>query len=263
MTDTEYQEFMAFIFEKYVRPRGVRLRERFHHHMENEWQYHLYRAERATQWLRFLEAQCVSDEEVYETFKEHRLGRAVADTRESYNFANRAMEEAGFLDAYEANASAILSGLNPQHVPEVDRQLLREIGSPNPELELLELVYQAKELLHKREFMHQETSIRQELKNLEAQLERADRDFDALIKLTSETAESDRPSKPPRRKSRRWFKGLGQISQGAALSIANVALAVGALNFPVTPETRTWGAITSVVTGIGAILNGCGELRHE
>jgi hypothetical protein len=68
----------------------------------------------------------------------------------------------------------------------------------------------------------------------------------------------DRP-----KKSRRWFKGVGQIAQGSALSIADVALAIGVLHLPVSPETQSWGAIASVATGIGTILNGVGDLRNE
>ena len=65
------------------------------------------------------------------------------------------------------------------------------------------------------------------------------------------------------KKSRRWFKGVGQIAQGSALSIADVALAIGVLKLPVSAETQTWGAIASVSTGIGTVLNGVGDLRNE
>lgn len=40
------------------------------------------------------------------------------------------------------------------------------------------------------------------------------------------------------------------------VAIADVALAVGALKFPVSPETQTWGSVASVATGIGTILSG-------
>jgi hypothetical protein len=70
-------------------------------------------------------------------------------------------------------------------------------------------------------------------------------------------------SKKIPKKSRRWFKGLGQISQGAALSIANIGLAINVFKLPVSPETKTWGAIASVTTGIGTVLNGIGDLRNE
>jgi len=65
------------------------------------------------------------------------------------------------------------------------------------------------------------------------------------------------------KKSRRWFKGVGQVAQGSALSIANVALAIGVLKLPVSAETQTWGAIASVATGIGTVLNGVGDLRNS
>ena len=49
-----------------------------------------------------------------------------------------------------------------------------------------------------------------------------------------------------RRKERRWWKGIGQIVQGAAMSLADGALAVGALKFEVSDETKTWGALVIV-----------------
>jgi hypothetical protein len=89
-------------------------------------------------------------------------------------------------------------------------------------------------------------------------LDRAEKEFEQLKKL-----EPERLTEKTSKKSRRWFKGLGQIGQGAALSIANVALAVGVIRFPVSPETQTWGALASVATGIGTVLNGVGDLRSE
>jgi hypothetical protein len=76
-------------------------------------------------------------------------------------------------------------------------------------------------------------------------------------------ANEEKPSQEIPKKPRRWFKALGQIAQGTAISIANVALAIGALKFPVSPETQTWGAMASVATGIGTVLSGVGDLRNE
>jgi hypothetical protein len=258
VTEAEYREFLTYLFERHVRPRIPRLRRRFHHHMEDEWGYHIDQATRAAQILRFIEGHCDNDEDVYETFKLERLGRAVADSRYSCEFGNRVMEEGGFLDAYEANASAILSGLEPEHLPEVDRELLREMGSSNPDIELRGLVYQAKASLERAERMSREASIRQQLKQAESRLLEATQEFDEKKESKNKERGEDHP-----KKSRRWFKGLGQITTGAGISIANVALAVGVLKFPVSAETRTWGALTSVTTGIGTILSGLGDLRNE
>ena len=65
------------------------------------------------------------------------------------------------------------------------------------------------------------------------------------------------------KKTKRWFKGLGQIAQGTALSIANIGLAMGAITIPVAAETAGWGAIVSSITGVGMVLNGYGEFRGE
>lgn len=68
---------------------------------------------------------------------------------------------------------------------------------------------------------------------------------------------------PPERKQPRIFKGLGQIVQGAAMTVADVGLAVGAFHFPVSPETQSWGALASVTAGVGTVMNGVGDLRGE
>jgi hypothetical protein len=258
MNDQEYAEFMSYLFERHVRPRLPRLRRRMFHHMEDEFHYHLDQAERSARVLRFIESYSDDDEDAYRTFTVERLSRAVSDTRSSLSFSNRITEEGGFLDAYESHETEILYGLQPDHLPEEDKEILREIGSINPEVELRGLVYAAKARVRRVERQHREISIRQELKNCEAQLEQGEKTFQMALELKEPESNKNVP-----KKSRRWFKGVGQIAQGSALSIADVALAIGVLHLPVSAETQTWGAIASVTTGIGTILNGVGDLRNE
>ena len=106
--------------------------------------------------------------------------------------------------------------------------------------------------------MLREVGLRTQLTQIEERLEASAKQFSEF----QEAAKKKGDTEPPK-KSRRWFKGLGQIAQGAALSIADVALAVGALHFPVSPETQTWGAVASVATGVGTIFSGMGDLRSE
>jgi hypothetical protein len=124
------------------------------------------------------------------------------------------------------------------------------------------LVYRAKAWLERRERQSRDLSLRQELRSVEEKLEKADAEFqeqvDAATKHLPEATSKNFP-----KKSRRWFKGLGQISQGTALSIADIGLAISVLKLPVSPEAQTWGAIVSVITGIGTVLNGIGDLRNE
>lgn len=258
MTDDEYREFLTFLFERYVRPRLGRVWRRFHHHMMEEWVYHIDQAQRALHVLRYIETNCDDDDDIYRTFTLERLTRAVSDTHSAVVFGDRMAEEAGFLDALEAHADDILNGLQAQHLPDADREMFREMGSLNPDMELRALVLRAKSSRGRLRQNSRELSIRQQLKHAEERVTEAQQEFEKRRKAQEEEPKKERPSQ-----SRRWFKGLGQIAQGAALTIADVALAAGALKFPVSPETQTWGTVASVTTGVGTILNGVGDLRNE
>lgn len=92
-------------------------------------------------------------------------------------------------------------------------------------------------------------------------------------RLSSRLPPTTRCLSPPRRprgiapdvprKHRRWWKGLGQIAEGAALAVADVGIAVGAFKLPVSPETQTYGLVVSAAAGMGKIMNGLGDLRGE
>lgn len=258
MTDEEYRAFLTVLYKTHVLPRLPRVRRGFHHHMMEEWHYHLDQVARSARLLRYIDNYCDDGGDVYSTFTPDRLASAVRDTRSGLSFANRVVEEAGFMDVYERHTIEILSGLQPQHIPEVDKDVLRDMGSPDPEAELAEMVYRSKANRERFMRMCNEVSFRQQLENAEEKIAVAQKEFDEIKKMETKKDEKEHP-----KKSRRWFKGLGQISQGAALSIANVALAAGVINFPVSPETQTWGTIASVATGIGTVLSGVGDLRNE
>lgn len=257
MDDHEYTEFMSYLFERYVRPRLPRVRRHLDHHMKDDFHYHLGQAERSARILRFIESECDDDGDIYGTFKVERLARVISDTRYGLSFSNRITEEGGFLDAYESHETEILGGLQPDHLPKEDKEILRDMGSINPDAELRGLVYLAKARVRNVKRQNREVSIRQELKNCEQELDQAEQKFRKGLEMK----EPELNQIP--KKSRRWFKGVGQIAQGSALSIADVALAIGVLKLPVSAETQSWGALASVVTGIGTLLNGVGDLRNE
>jgi hypothetical protein len=258
MNEAEYREFLSFLFERYVRPRLARVRDRHRHHFEDDFSYHLNQAVRSAQILRFVESYCADAEDAYRTFRLERLKSAVSETRSSLEFSNRLIDEAGFLDACESHTREIADGLEAAQLPDADKDVLREMGSINPEVELRSLVYRAKLLMERSDRQSPDLGLRQELRYAEERLKEADAEFEKHVAAQEEESPEEIP-----KKSRRWFKGLGQISQAAALSIANVALAIGTLKLPVSPETQTWGAIASVTTGIGTVLNGIGDLRNE
>ena len=69
------------------------------------------------------------------------------------------------------------------------------------------------------------------------------------------------PEKP--RKKRRWWKGIGQVVQGAAVAAADIGLLIGILHFPVSAETRSYGLSCPSPAGFGTIMNGVGDLWRE
>jgi hypothetical protein len=257
MTDAEYREFLTYLFERYIRPRLAWVRRHYAHHMEDEFSYHFDRAVPSAWVLRFIERYCRDDGEVYRTFTAERLAEAVYTTRDSVAFSNRIADEGGYLDAFEAHAREIADGLMTIQLPDADKEAFREMGSLNPDIELRSLMYLAKSWIESYDRKLQDIGFRQQLRQIEDRLKKAADEFATLEKTKEQTL-----AEVPKR-SRRWFKGLGQIGQGSALSIADMALAIGALHLPVSPETQSWGAIASVTTGIATVLSGVGDLRNE
>jgi hypothetical protein len=258
--DREYRELLEFLFERHIRPHMPAIRERLDHHLHDEWSHQLARAIRAAKLTRFIEAYCASDDEVFRTITREQLQRTIRDAAYSEGFAHRLIERGGFEEVIEQYAAEIATGLSPDHLPAVDEAVMREIGSPNPRVELRLLVSHAKTMLERRA-RYSEGKFVQMVRqgDLEERLEQAAKEFEQDPNSMSD----DNPDHPHPKKSRRWFKGIGQIGQGAALTIANVGLAASVFHLPVSPETQTWGAITSVIAGLGSIANGIGDLRGE
>jgi len=150
--------------------------------MMEEWQYNLDRVEQSVRLLRYIENYCDNGEDVYGTFTLDRLGRAVHNTRHGLQFSNDAIDESGFLDAYERHVDEILSGLQPHHLPEVDKGVLRDMGSPDAEAELAELVFRARAERDRSAAMRKEVSVGRQLRNVEEQVARAAQEFDELKK---------------------------------------------------------------------------------
>ena len=254
MDDKEYRAFLTSVYERYVRPRQFQLRRRFRHKLDDEWLYYLDRAERAARLARFIEQESDVDEHIYRTFTSEHILQTIQDTSNSLQFANKVIDRGGYYDAIDAFGPEIIANLKPKHLPSFDDEVLRGSGSPDADIERRVLVRLAKARLERELGQKNEAPFAM----------RIDRAIGQLSDARSEVEKSgdETPLGAPT-KSRKWFKGLGQIGQGAALSIANVAAAIGALHLPVSVETRTWGSIVSVVTGVGTIMNGIGDLRGE
>ncbi len=257
-SEREYRELLEFLFEQYIRPRLPELRDRWGGGPYDRFSHELARAIRAARLLRFVRTHFAYDEEVYRTFTPESLKQAVEDVRDSEQVALALMERGGFEDMLRDYGPQIAAGLKPEHLPLVDQAVLKEIGSANPEVELRLLVQEARQTFERISRYSEGQApamakLEQGSELLRSAVEEFQRFRDESVKREREVP----------KKSRRWFKGLGQIGQGAALTIANAGLALGAFHFPISPETQTLGAITSVITGVARISNGVGDLLGE
>ena len=254
MADDEYRAFLEYLFNEYIRDRIPRLRRYWDHRRGDRWAYEQERLRRALNLLRYIDSHCYNPDEVYRTFRIDRIRRLIDEVEDSVSFHNRIADEAGFLDCFDSHFDEILAGLGVEYFPEGELDILRETGSLNPRSDLQGIVYMLKVRQKERRFSSENVRVSRQLDAVKDRLALEEKEFSDV----SEEQEKDKP-----KKSRRWFKGLGQIGQGVALSIGNIALAIGGLDLPVSPETQTWGALVSATTGVGMVFTGFGELRGE
>jgi len=256
MEEQEYKKFLSHLFNEGV---SVRQHRHRHFHEEDDFYYRLHEMIHAMPVINYINRYCreLDDSGIYRTFTLGKLRSTVTAVEQGIAFHNRVAREGGYLSVVDDNFEEIVDGIKSEHLPSEDFLLLRELGSKDPDQEMAAIIYLLKSRKMKYVNYTQEVRISRQLEQLQERLSK-DRD------LFQEIKEGENNNiKPPKRPGRRWFKALGHICRGAAISVANIALASELLPLPVSPETKTWGSIVSVTTGIGDILNGIGELRNE
>ncbi len=241
MDDSDYRAFLDYVFEGYVRIDGD---ETSHISPYSS----LYQSLRRS--YKFINAMDTVPEDVYGVLRAERIRQLLSDISRDFIATNRILDKTGFQDALDAHYDELVEGLALKHFPAEDFRILEDLGSRNPQRDLRAVIF----LLKARKDWNrgEQTRIRSQLSRIEEQLK------EERVKISKG---SEIPVEA--RKNRRWFKGLGQIAQGAALSVANVALAAGWTGFSVSVETQSWGALVSVTTGVGMVSSGAGDLRGE
>ena len=237
MEDSEYTKFMQYVFEKYVEPRlspvGSMLKDPLYNY---DWDREWIKLRDACRLLRCLSLNCKETEEIYETFRPERLDRLKKDVTSSCQWHFGLAERSGFLEALDAHLDQIVEGLKPEHLPEEEKKILKELGSFNPELDLSGMAQVAKTMLQQP--VMPPTAP---LKGFSDGLTQLD------ISLNIDTSKKEK-------RSRRWWKGLGGIATGIGVSIANIGIA---------STTQAWAALSSAAVGFGTVMQGIGELSGE
>jgi hypothetical protein len=250
MSDRDYQAFLEYLFETYVRPR---LRQ-FHEYelmRSLKWRHHHREMMRIYEILRFIERRYGEKGTPDREFRAECLHDAIEETRRELRYAIRILEDAGYRDAIDDHFSEIVAGMTMEHMPAEEIAVMKSLGSDDPDRDLRAVMY----MLRIRY-----SNPRQEFRPVKSSLDRGVKELDQAIKDKKED-QSLKPGEESR--PRRWWKGCSQIAQGCMLSVANVSIALNAVDLPVSNETRTWGSIVSVTTGVGLIMSGVGDLRGE
>lgn len=163
--------------------------------------------------------------------------------------------------------------MRPDHLPSQEPELLRRFGFTEVAANLPGILYVVREHASSSASRYQEVPPTAELRNVAERLDQAAADHDRLSEIEAELVvlrydpaadmnaehrlEEEAKSK---KRPRRWWKGLGQIIAGAGISLSDSAVAVGIGGAGVAPA---WGALASVVVGVGTAMVGIGELRGE
>ncbi len=253
----EYEEFIKYIFYEHIQKRLTNVRElaRFRH--EREFESQIARLIRASLAARFIKDYAESDEDIAHSFTPAMLKETVREVRYGVEINNSFVADTGIADIVQDYFGEIVDGMSIDYFPNEDLNVLQQSGSVDAHREIVAMIYLLKARKEQVILDGRQHRFGQELKETAARLKRIE---------DSISEQPARPNQPPNREQpvkRAIFKGIGQIAQGALMSIVDVTAAAGLWSAPLPPETTSIGAVVSIAGGIGTILMGVGELRGE
>ncbi len=253
---------LKFLVEEYVQ-RGLWVGR--HHPMDDGFYDIRHGADRlrvADETLRFLRK---GRRDPYQTLRD--VPDLLDDSVSGLRRTKEALAESGYQELLDDHMDTLMSAVASENLPPEEEQALLALGFvelARTYPEVVDLVGQewrngsAKGLEVHREFRREPASAA-----IDTAIERIQQHASELREAGQRERDGVEQTPEVPRKKRKWWKGVGQIVQGASLAITDVGLAVGALKFPVSPETQTYGAVVSVSAGVGTIMNGVGDLWGE
>lgn len=259
MTRDEFHKFLDYVYNEHLRDRI--------HCIRRYWDdkstcppcgYELRDLKRALHLIEYIRTHCDNENDIYTTFQTDALRRAVQNIKEGIRWNNKLAEDIGLLDALDIYFTELVLGLDIKDFPEEEYRMLKDFGFHNPKTDVEGLI-----CLMKIRYS-QKTSWKNEKFSVSHELEMAEKILSLALEKEFKWPTSDEaPKHGVQERTRRWFKGVGKIGQGAAMSILDICMGADLLSFPVSSETKTWGTLVSATAGIGMVLNGIGELRNE
>lgn len=186
----------------------------------------------------------------------------------------RVLNELGFAAVLDSDYLTLARGMRAELLPPQEAEVLQRLGFPDAAADLPALLYMVRrnaesvtgrntnflptvEMSSLVDRLNQARQDHERLQAIEEEMIVLRHDKDAEHKDSIDRLNAEATSK---KKPRRWWKGIGQIVQGAGISLGDAAVAVGLGSGGVAPA---WGALISVTVGVGTVMAGIGDLRNE
>lgn len=267
--DGEYEGYVKYLYERNITP-SASGRRRHPFHFEEEFAYPISELGRADTILRFISA--TSDP--YEIVKPLVLVQTLGRTRDGIESNLRVLNDLGFGAVLDSDYLTLARGMRVEFLPPQEAEVLQRLGFPDAASDLPALLYMVRrnaesvtgrntnflptaEMSRLVETLDQARQDHNRLQSIEEEIIALRRDGGGDHKDSIDGLQAEAASK---KKPRRWWKGIGQIVQGAGISLGDAAVAVGLGSGGVAPA---WGALISVTVGVGTVMAGIGDLRNE
>lgn len=251
MTKEEWNDLVKDICNQEIRPK---LRRLFHKYQPFEWCDRFPFGDRgifkATRTIKFINENFDDEDELTTVFNKEYLDITLDNLKWGVEHNNRLVLKTGISDVVEEFWDEIVDGMDISDIPEADFEALREAGSYDPKSEVHISMVRMKKRKILMGYNSKESSLRYSLERSESILQRR-----------KEILKESNSNNPPTK--RKIFKGLGGICRGVILTGVDVGILAGLWPVPLSPDTRTVGAVASITTGIGDIMIAVGELRRE
>lgn len=248
---------LKFLANEYLVPRFGRrppYNSFLNSHMNEEWHAQFRNLAECVSTAKFIYANTWREEDSASVLQPAEISKFVDHISTGLDFHNSVARTIGLFLCLDSHYNTIVKVIKPEYFPESEHNILRQLGYENPGEDLSAILFLMKERVQQRKSRPEQT-LSEELDSTKVHLRKEAQAANLASKLSDEKSKFTRTPK--------WFKAAGQIAQGAALSIANLALALDILSLPVSPETKSYGALVSATTGVGQILSGIGDIRGE
>ena len=222
----------------------------FHHDHEQ-----IYRASRT---IRYVEQLDSDDTNVTNVLTRQHIRSTLQEVRSAHHEINEyVLRDSGIVEVLEVHLTEIMSELEVSDLPREDIEALRRAGSVDPKAELRARIRRIKTHFIREQQRRERMSMASSITEASQQLDRR------IQELSDPDPKAPTKTQVEPQVKKKWFKGIGSIARGTVLTGVDVSLLAGWWTLPLSPDTTIVGSVASIVTGLGDIAIGVGELRGE